>query len=193
MSGAQSVLSITRHLSVNRQIVKVMELGLLIREIRKGRKATLTAFGELIGVRHNTVSQYETGKARPSPPVLFRIWDLASTPRQRALIRKALGPVGDRLLTPPEERVRERQADEALRRFEGIADQGDAAVQTFQELAIELIRSGDIPTWLLAQIRLWLDLKDDLEARKQFEKMFNAQARAMATLKEVRQLQKGRD
>ncbi|MCT1575656.1 helix-turn-helix domain-containing protein [Oceanobacillus kimchii] len=48
-------------------------VGNKIREFRKSKKMTQKELGEKIGVKHNTVSNYETGIVSPEQDMLFAI------------------------------------------------------------------------------------------------------------------------
>lgn len=48
-------------------------VGSKIREYRKKKKMTQKELGEKIGVKHNTVSDYESGKISPEQDMLFAL------------------------------------------------------------------------------------------------------------------------
>ena len=42
-----------------------------IKQVRKSKNLTQTAFGEIIGVKGNTVTNYETGLRTPTDAVIY--------------------------------------------------------------------------------------------------------------------------
>ena len=50
-------------------------VGSRIRDIRKKRKLTQKELGEMIGVKHNTISSYEKGTNEPEQNILFKLAD----------------------------------------------------------------------------------------------------------------------
>lgn len=47
--------------------------GLFIRDARRQLELSQAAFGELLGVRQNEMSNYETGRSTPPAPILMQI------------------------------------------------------------------------------------------------------------------------
>ncbi|WP_173918966.1 helix-turn-helix domain-containing protein [Halobacillus sp. Marseille-Q1614] len=48
-------------------------VGANIKKYRKMRRMTQKELGDLIGVKHNTISQYEKGRNAPEPNMIFAI------------------------------------------------------------------------------------------------------------------------
>jgi len=147
----------------------------------------MTAFAQQLGVRQSAISQYESGDVKPKATVLFRLHQLATKTEQKMRIRELLGDAGKQLLA--EDSEHERRASELMLRFEGENALG-AAQERFENLCVEILRSGDVPLWMIMQMELWLEVKEDLDARRRFEEMFSSIARSLATLKEARDLLK---
>jgi DNA-binding XRE family transcriptional regulator len=55
----------------------VLDVGSIIRNIRKGLGKNQRDFSQFIGIKQGTLSQYESGVARPGTTVLIRILNLA--------------------------------------------------------------------------------------------------------------------
>ena len=57
-----------------------------VRDLRKRLKLNQTRFAQLLGVNQTTVSQYETGRAKPSAQVIFRLLSLVGKNEQIVLL-----------------------------------------------------------------------------------------------------------
>jgi transcriptional regulator with XRE-family HTH domain len=166
-------------------------INLAIRLIRKRLGETGTIFGERFGVRHNTVSQYESGKATPSTSILLKMYRLAETEAEKRPILAELGDSAADLL------AREQGFQEIAGRVKNELDAlvtaraaGPNARKRFYELIIEILRQPDIPLWLLDLIDLWLQVRDEPDARQTFEEGFSGLWLRVAKLRREKRLSK---
>lgn len=107
------------------------DLREVILQIRQGLGLTQTEFARRLGIKPNTVSQYETGTITPSTEVLLRLHGLATDPQTRGRIDEAIvdrtgGPTYQQLQNSLTRITEEYQA--ALR-----ARLGDLSDQQFQD------------------------------------------------------------
>jgi transcriptional regulator with XRE-family HTH domain len=69
----------------------VYTLGETVNRIRKRLGKTMVAFGDDLGVRHSSVSQYESDKMKPSEGVLLQLLKMTDEDLERKRIVQALG------------------------------------------------------------------------------------------------------
>ncbi len=144
--------------------------GELIHEIRKARGETMVKFAAQLGLRQNTISQYESGKIVPSSSVLLGVFRLATTARHKASVRSLLGDAASVL---DKEDAFEAAAADLRAKIDDAASAlsgSDHARQRFATLATAVVSDPrGIPLWLCELMQLWLESQGDLKARQEFE------------------------
>jgi transcriptional regulator with XRE-family HTH domain len=168
-----------------------LSLGAVIRAIRGRLGETGGTFGERLGVRQNTISQYESDKATPSTAVLLRLYQLAGTEDEKSAIRHELGDSAQGLLE--RERDFERLAGAVKKELDSMSASRAAnpnARKRFADLILDVIRQPDVPLWLLDLLALWLEVKDEPDARQTFEDGFSGLWLRVAKLRREKRLAK---
>jgi transcriptional regulator with XRE-family HTH domain len=130
----------------------------------------MVQFAAELGLRQNTISQYESGKVVPSAIVLLNLFRLATTPSQRSAIRELLGD-GAAILD------KEDRLESAVSKLKTELDSAASALrlsgpayQRFTELAVLTIEDPDgIPLWACELLQMWLDVKGDVKLRQLFD------------------------
>jgi transcriptional regulator with XRE-family HTH domain len=147
-----------------------------VRSIRARLGETMATFAARLDLRHNTISQYEAGKARPSPGVLIKLYELAGNAEERESLRNALGPQTAELLLSSE-RTLQKSIEEANRRLDQARlelQTSPSARQRMVDLTCEILRLPEVPLWLLDLMDQWLSVAHEPAERAFFEEIVNA-------------------
>lgn len=144
-----------------------MTLAETIHAIRKRLKLTQSGFGKRIGVRPNTVSQYENGLILPGRSALLLLLAQAQD-SERPPILKALG------LKPEDvEGLNPENLADAAKKLDDYLDQPTAkstpGLFEFTRLMREIVsREEDVDASINGILAYWLQFSHDRRARKLF-------------------------
>lgn len=153
-----------------------MPLAETIHSIRKRLKLTQSEFGKRIGVRANTVSQYENGLILPGRSALLLLLPLAEDD-EREPILEALGEVPSEMqLWEADIRRRADDARKELSEFFAKMDGGQRARERFFDLAIRIVKNSRSPTPLIRALELWDQHAGSSAAREVYEEAIMALA-----------------
>lgn len=153
-----------------------MSLAETIHSIRKRLKLTQSEFGKRIGVRANTVSQYENGLILPGRSALLLLLPLAEDD-EREPILEALGEVPSEMqLWEADIRRRADDARKELSEFFAKMDGGQRARERFFDLAIRIVKNSRSPTPLIRALELWDQHAGSSAAREVYEEAIMALA-----------------
>jgi transcriptional regulator with XRE-family HTH domain len=159
--------------------------------IRKRLGETGTVFGARFGLRHNTISQYESGKATPSTGILLKLYRLAETEAEKRPLLAELGDSAEALIS--REQDLESIAGKVKKEFDaltGARASNPNARKRFYDLILAVLRQPDVPLWLLDLIDLWLQVRDEADARQTFEEGFSGLWLRVSKLKREKHLSK---
>lgn len=153
-----------------------MPLAETIHSIRKRLKLTQSEFGKRIGVRANTVSQYENGLILPGRSALLLLLPLAEGD-EREPILEALGEVPSEMqLWEADINRRVDEAHEELVKVVAKMEGGQRARERFFDLAMRIVRSSRTPLPLIRALELWDQYADSSDAREVYEEAVMALA-----------------
>jgi transcriptional regulator with XRE-family HTH domain len=159
----------------------VSDIGRVIHEIRRGLGFTQADLGRSLGVKRNTVSQYESGLAEPSAQVLMRLYDVAVDRDEKRFVlshlAKLAGCLSDetmerlvRLSERPQEVGELPSTLEAERsrelRLLGVKPSGATARKLLLEVLNLANRERDIEPVMLEMVRLYRRSAADRKARR---------------------------
>ncbi len=152
----------------------MLELGGVIRSIRKRKRLTQVQLADLLATRQNTVSQYEAGKITPSRDVLLLLLRLAEGDERQAILdalgvpqefhtgwsdaglRRALDTFEAYVASSPAERKLKRRKSELLAEFARASSAILARYETIEPALVDILE-------------LWLRHGRDRRKRQYFE------------------------
>jgi transcriptional regulator with XRE-family HTH domain len=131
----------------------------------------MVQFAACLGLRQNTISQYESGKITPSAAVLAKIHVLAKRPEHKGAVRALLSDDAASVLLKDEtfERTARALTEDLKASIIELQNTPDAQEQ-YRRLAVAIASGpGGIPLWLCDLMRIWLKVQSNPQALREFE------------------------